>query len=120
MTTTLDALAPLTRRLVVLGDVPALDVDPIGCLTDPHATMATCTTRVDPRTGGANELTSAVARREGAEYVDLGGLACLRGRCPAVAGGLMVYANVDHVSMAWVEHVTPEVRDRLDLRPSES
>ena len=113
--TTLDALAPLTDRLVVLGDVPALDADPIGCLTDSHATMATCTTRVDPRTTEANELTSAAARHQGVDFLDLSDLACLRGRCPVVAGGLMVYANTDHLSMAWVEHVTREVRDRLDL-----
>ena len=112
---TLDALAPLTDRLVVVGDTPALDVDPIGCLTDTHATMATCTTPVDPRTTQANGLTSAVARQHGVDFLDLSDLACLRGRCPAVAGGLMVYANTDHLSMAWVEHVTPEVRDRVRL-----
>jgi hypothetical protein len=113
--TMLRALAPLTRRLVVFGDVPALAVDPMACLTSTHATMATCTTRVDPRTTEANTLTSAAAKREGAQYVDLSDLACLRGRCPVVAGGLMVYANDDHLSMAWVRHVTPQVEARLGL-----
>ncbi len=112
---TLRTLAPLTDRLVVVGDVPALGVDPIGCLTDAHATMATCTTRADRRTVEANALTSAAARAQRVAYVDLSDLACLHGRCPAVAGGLMVYANVDHLSMAWVDHVTPEVRHRLAL-----
>ena len=118
VTTTLHTLAPLTRRLVVLGDVPALGVDPIGCLTDTHATMATCTTRVAPRITEANELTSRTARLDGADYVGLSDLACLRGRCPVVAGGLMVYANDDHLSMAWVAHVTPEFRHRLGLLPA--
>jgi peptidoglycan/LPS O-acetylase OafA/YrhL len=112
---TIQTLAPLTSRLIVVGDVPALDVDPIGCLTDARATMATCTTPVDPRTPEANRLTSAAARGAGVPFLDLSDLACLRGRCPAVAGGLMVYANADHLSMAWVRHVTPEVRSRLGL-----
>ena len=77
--------------------------------------MATCTTPVDPRTPEANRLTSAAARGAGVRFVDLSDLACLRGRCPAVAGGLMVYANADHLSMTWVQHVTPEVRSRLAL-----
>jgi peptidoglycan/LPS O-acetylase OafA/YrhL len=116
---TLDALAPLTGRLVVLGDVPALDVDPIGCLTDTRATMTTCTTRVAPRTTEANELTSRTTTLDGADYVGVSDLACVRGRCPVVAGGLMVYANGDHLSMAWVAHVTPEFRRRLGLlRPA--
>ena len=98
-----------------MGDVPALDADPIGCLTDTRATMATCTTRADPRTSEANRLTSAAAAGAGARFLDLSDLACLRGRCPVVAGGLMVYANADHLSMTWVQHVTPEVRSRLSL-----
>jgi hypothetical protein len=99
-----------------VGDVPALDVDPIGCLTDTRATMATCTTHVDPRTTEANRLTSAAAAGVGVRFLDLSELACLRSRCPVVAGGLMVYANSDHLSMAWVQHVTPVVRSRLALR----
>jgi hypothetical protein len=118
VTTTLDELAPLTHRLVVLGDVPALAVDPLGCLTDTHATMATCTTPVDPRTIEANRLTSSAATLDGADYVGLSDLACLQGRCPVVAGGLMVYANDDHLSMAWVAHVTPEFKRRLRLAPA--
>ena len=118
VTATIRALAPLTRRLVVLGDVPALGVDPIGCLTDTHATMATCTTAVDPRTTEANELTANAASLAGVDYIGLGDLACVDGRCPVVAGGLMVYANEDHLSRSWVAHVTPEFRRRLAVLPA--
>ena len=83
VTGTIRTLASLTGRLIVVGDVPALDVDPIGCLTDARATMATCTTPVDPRTPEANRLTSAAARGAGVRFADLSDLACLRGRCPA-------------------------------------
>jgi hypothetical protein len=116
VTSTVEALEPHAGRVLVVGDVPPLAADPIECLTDTRATMATCTTPADPRVLEANRLTSAAADGAGVRFVGLSDLSCLRDRCTAVAGGLMVYANPDHLSMAWVEHVTPQVRDRLRLR----
>ncbi len=100
-------------EVVLVGDVPPLDVDPIECVTDAAATMASCIADAEARVVQANELTEEVAADLGVRYVAVADLACVEGRCPAVAGGLMVYANDDHLSRTWVRHVTPEVGERL-------
>lgn len=111
--TTLQGLAPHAGRLVVLADVPALGTDPVECVTDPRATMTRCTTTADPRVLTANRLTADAAREVGATFVEVDRLACLDRRCPAVAGGRMVYANADHLSVAWARRVAVELDDRL-------
>ncbi|TYL55387.1 acyltransferase [Nocardioides sp. BGMRC 2183] len=113
VTETVRTLEELTDEVVVIGDVPPLGVDPIECVTDASATMATCTTAAEERVLEANRLTEAAARELGVRYVDVADLVCVGGRCPAVAGGLMVYANDDHLSRTWVRHVTPKVAERL-------
>ena len=106
--------APVPTAIkIVVGDVPAIAVDPIECVTDASATMKTCTTPADPRTIRSDVLTEAAAHDSGVPFVNVADLACLRNRCPAVAGGLMVYANSDHLSRAWVAHVEPDLRKRL-------
>ncbi|WP_182525326.1 acyltransferase family protein [Nocardioides dongkuii] len=115
--TTLRALRPLTDDLRVLGDVSPLTTDPIACLTDPDATMATCTTPEVERVVTGNAVVRRVAEGLGVPYLDLPGLACQDARCPVVAGGLMVYGNADHVSMAWARRVTPEVSRMINLTP---
>ncbi len=111
---TLGQLAAVTDRLVVISDISALAVDPLECLVDPAASMATCTTPEDDVVVDANrELAAAAAGR--ASYVDVQDLTCETGRCPAVAGGLMVYGNPSHVSASWSRRVAAELARRLQL-----
>lgn len=112
---TLDRLAPLTADLRVLSDVSGIQVEPLDCLTDPAATMATCTSDERPEVRAGNEITARLTAEAGATYVDLTPLACRSGRCPAVAGGLMVYGDGSHLSLTWVGHVTDEAGAALGL-----
>ena len=97
-----------TPDLRVLGDTSTLAFDPIDCLTDARATMATCTSPETAVTRRADRRTARAAAQVGARYLDVLPLACLHGRCPAFAGGRMVHANADHLSVDWVRHVTPD------------
>ena len=99
----------------IVSDVSVLRFDPIDCLTDTTSTMATCTSREDKRILQANRITRDTAATEGAPYLDVTDLACIERRCPAFAGGRMLYANADHLSMDWVEHVTPEFEALVEL-----
>lgn len=112
---TIEQLAPLTPALRVVGDVSLLEFEPIDCLTDAAATMGSCSSPEAPRVLDANRLTRQVSEHEGVPYLDVTPLACFEGRCPAFAGGRMVFANVDHLSMDWVEHVLPEFADIVRL-----
>ncbi len=107
MVTSLQETTPDVR---LIGDTTRLEFDPIECLTDRDATMATCTDAENDLVREANEITRLAAEAAGAEYVDITPLVCLDQRCPAFAGGRMVFANTDHLSVDWVEHVLPELK----------
>jgi peptidoglycan/LPS O-acetylase OafA/YrhL len=104
--TKLRAAVPDVR---LVGDVSPLDFDPIDCLTDTSATMASCTDEESSEVRVANRLTARAARAAGAAYLDVTPLVCLDGRCPGFAGGRMTHANADHLSVDWVRHVLPEL-----------
>jgi peptidoglycan/LPS O-acetylase OafA/YrhL len=104
---------PITSNLRLLSDVSLLQFDPIDCLTDVRSTMGRCASPESPRVLEANAIVRDVAADHGVPYVDLTSLACSGGICPAFAGGRMVYANDDHLSMDWVQHVQPDVLRRM-------
>ncbi len=110
----LDAVRTTTSDVWVLGDTSPLDFDPIDCLTDRRATMSTCTGVVTTLVREANEITAQAAEQSGATYLGVLPMVCLDGRCPAFAGGRMVYANSTHLSVDWVRHVLPAFRAALD------
>lgn len=112
---TLDDLAPVADRTVVLGDVPGLRLDPIECISDAEATMASCTSRTFPRIADGNAVMRRQARRHDVTYVETSDLACLEQQCTAVAAGRMVYVDQEHLSRTWVRHVAPHLRARMDL-----
>ncbi|GAA4368790.1 acyltransferase family protein [Nocardioides caricicola] len=106
----LQATAPDVR---LLADTNRTQFDPIDCLTDLEATMATCTAPANQPVRDANRATRQAAEETGATYVDITPLVCLEQRCPSFAGGRMVFANADHLSIDWVEHILPEL-EQLD------
>ena len=114
MVASLQEVAPDVR---LVGDTTRLEFDPIECLTDVHATMTTCTADELAVVRDANELTRRAARDGGAAYVDITPLVCLEQRCPGFAGGRMVFANYDHLSIDWVEHVLPDLMEVRNALP---
>ena len=76
--------------------------------------MSTCTGEVTTLVREANEITAQAAEQSGATYLGVLPMVCLDGRCPAFAGGRMVYANSTHLSVDWVRHVLPAFRAALD------
>lgn len=106
---TIASLRETTPEVRLLADTHRFAFDPIDCLTDLDATMASCTTDQYAGVRDGNRATRQAAQEAGATYVDITPLVCLEQRCPAFAGGRMVFANADHLSVDWVEHVFPEL-----------
>ena len=115
---TVAVLRESTPDVRLLADTTRLDFEPIECLTDVHATMATCTADELTVVREANELTRLAARDGGAAYIEITPLVCLDQRCPAFAGGRMVFTNYDHLSIDWVEHVLPDLAKVRNALPS--
>ncbi len=93
-------------RLVL--DTPALSQNPADCLSAAGATMASCTEGFPPQISEFNARTQAVAAAtRGVATVDMTRYVCWHGRCPMVVSGIAVYADDDHLSRTYVQHLTP-------------
>lgn len=102
-----------TVRLVL--DTPALGEEPADCLSDPGATMGTCTIDQPQLVSDVNARTGAVAAATGAGVVDMTRYVCADDRCPMVVSNTAVYADDNHLSATYVERIGDAFTDRLDL-----
>jgi peptidoglycan/LPS O-acetylase OafA/YrhL len=109
----LTKLAPVVK---VLSDFPHLPFSPRECLTARDASMSSCTAPDSTDETHSNTLTLAALRGTSAEYVDVTGLVCQRGRCPLVVGRIVTYRDSAHLSVTWTRTITPRVGQLLDLR----
>jgi len=107
------SLSAGTVRLVL--DSPALDEQPADCLSARGATMGTCTVDMPTLVAEVNARTRATAASTGAGVVDMTPYLCAENRCPMVVSNIAVYADDNHLSATYVDHITPAFIDRLDL-----
>jgi peptidoglycan/LPS O-acetylase OafA/YrhL len=89
---------PLAERMVLLSDVPRLQVDPAACLSKPGTRMADCTLPPEAFNLHMRKVTAAVADREGIEIVDPAAWMCTDDLCPLVVGATIAYRDRGHIS----------------------
>jgi hypothetical protein len=87
--------------VIVLADTPNLAFDPVDCLTDPDASLASCVGTPHEGLSAANAATHELARDAGAAYLDTVSLVCVRDRCPIVVDRTVTFWDAGHVSPAW-------------------
>ena len=106
----IDRLAPETT-LLVLGDVPDTNGNPIKCLKRDRSDMSRCTTRREPLSKRSIEraVRSAVASR-GHEFATLYGKICPYDPCPVVQGTTLVWRSKGHLSASFARKLTPTMR----------
>jgi hypothetical protein len=115
MTSQVSRLAPLTDRVVLIGDPPDLTFDPGRCLSARDASLAKC---LSP--GDATAMRFADALRDGAlaagaEFVRTSQWFCADGKCPSVIGSYVARRDKAHVSVSYAEYLTDELGERLGL-----
>ncbi len=111
-----DKVSGSTGAVRLVLDVPQRDVLPATCLSDSAATMRTCTTRFTARIRNFNARTEAVAdANPDTLAVDLTPFLCFRGWCPMVVSGIAVYADDDHLSKTYADHLYNVFGHRLRL-----
>jgi hypothetical protein len=108
-------LAREVGAVKVLADVPEQPHEPADCLTGRRADLASCDFAIDLRVRRANDLLRRSAHAAGVDYVDVTRLLCLEGRCPAVVGRVVTYADNDHVSATWAAEVEEELGELLAI-----
>ena len=96
---TLSRLAPLTGRLIVLGDNPPAQDDPAGCLSGHLRSAEACVAaRADVVAASRIDVERRVAARYGATFVDTTDWLCTDSKCPVMIGNLLLYRDMTHLT----------------------
>ena len=119
MTSQVSRLAPLTDRVILIGDPPDLTFDPGRCLSERDATLDVVHVRGRRHlaSGSPTSLRDG-ALAAGAEFVKTSQWFCADGRCPTVIGDYIARRDKAHVSVSYAEYLTDELEERLQARLS--
>ena len=111
----LPQVKPLTKRLVLIADVPSVKVAPGYCLSQLGANLGTCLWPesaeriIDLRI--ARRL--AVVTRIG--FVDPESWFCSKQLCPSVINGLIPYYDTSHLTIDYARYLAPDLGAELAL-----
>ena len=111
----LETYQPLTKRLVMLTDVPRLAVDPAVCLSTFGVTLADCTLAPDATGTRMRDLSTEVATQVGVEQVDPAPWLCAEGVCPTVVGSTIAYRDRGHISATRAAELADPLAEALGL-----
>ena len=118
---TMARLAPLTPRLVVLGDNPssATKSGPAACLSEHLRDVRSCaTTRDEAIDVGHLAAEQGVAARYEATFVDTSDWLCTAAACPAIIGDIQLYRDNTHLTTVGSEWFRPLIEDAIMVRLS--
>lgn len=90
-------LKPL-GRLVVIGDPEGLAVEPVPCLTAPHASLSSCMTTWPASSLVAYDRVARATETLGVGFLPTRGFVCYRRQCPAVVGRTIVWMDNSHLT----------------------
>ena len=100
------AVRSTAGQIVVIGDPPGQEKEPVDCLVKPHATMATCS---NSPTAGQIETDAGVesATKAFGAFLDTTPWLCFDNICPMVVGHTTVYVSHDHITETYAEELAP-------------
>ncbi len=108
--TTLDRLKGLSPRLLVLGDNPASRTDPATCLSAHLTDVTACVnTRVKAIEAGKLDAERAVAKQDGARFVDTSDWLCTETECPVIIGDILMFRDINHLTTVAADWFTPMI-----------
>ena len=111
---TIRAIEAIGARVVVIGPVPKPPGVVPTCLSMHMADASACavpsSTGVD-QAGEAAE--AAVARRDGAAYLDVRPWFCTATTCPAVVGNIELWRDDNHITRTWAQYLAPVMTESL-------
>ena len=117
MTSQVSRLAPLTDRVILIGDPPDLTFDPGRCLSDRDASLERCMSDGNPVSVRFADALREGALAAGAEFVKTSQWFCADGKCPTVIGEYIARRDKAHVSVSYAEYLTDELEEQLKLGP---
>lgn len=109
------ARMPRTSRLLILGDTPKNDEDPVDCLMRHRGDMSACVSRRLPSPARTIERAiRQVSIDQGARHRTLYPKVCSYDPCPLVQGGVLIYRDRAHLTATFARQLTPSVTRLLE------
>jgi len=107
---------PLTKRLVVIGDVPKLKEPPSICLTQGDPDLGDCTYRPESFSADVRDASREEAQAAGAQFIDPTRWICFERVCPSVVGSYVTYRDQGHLTTPYVAALTDPLARALELK----
>lgn len=116
---TVQRLRAAGSEVLMIADTPRFDSAPATCIaTRPMALLDCAGDRADVLDASFARAEAAAAEGAGARFVDLSSYLCDAMRCPVVIADLLVYRDVNHLTVRAVNYLAPAlagpVEDLLD------
>ena len=110
-------LKPFAGRVVLISDAPGLPQVAADCLMTSGATQRSCLflESQSPAPTNAYRVVGALARRDGASWIDVQSWFCSRGLCPSVINGIIPYWNKRHMTKTYSRYLAPTLAPLLHL-----
>jgi hypothetical protein len=107
------------KRVVLLGDDPGIQRQPVDCLLARGATMRSCTAAWPPDRFAVNADLASLAKAAGFGFVATAGWFCFNGRCPTVVGHTIAYRDTNHITKTYALELAAPFRSafRRAIRP---
>ncbi len=111
---TLQRIAPNTKDLVVLSDSPGGADVPADCLSRHLTSVTACNNRRQRATApGRVAADAAAAAAVGARHIDPTDWLCAPTACPVIVGDVLLYRDVDHLTVEAADLLMPLLRAAL-------
>jgi peptidoglycan/LPS O-acetylase OafA/YrhL len=105
---TMSRLAPLTDRLVVLGDNPPSKTGPAACLSNHLRSANDCAARPeDVVATGRIEAERDASAQFGATFIDTTSWLCTPTGCPLMIGDILLYRDSTHITTVAASWLRP-------------
>jgi peptidoglycan/LPS O-acetylase OafA/YrhL len=100
------AVRSAAQKIVVLGDPPGQEKEPVDCLLASNATMKTCSSTLSTAQGEATASVEKAAHVFG-RFLNTTPWLCYHAVCPMVIGHILAYVDPDHINTTYAEAIAP-------------
>jgi hypothetical protein len=104
-----------SKRVVIIGDIPGRDQQPVDCLLAPHASTGACSDSLTSDEVGVTDLVAQMAEYDRIGFIDTTGWFCYDEQCPLVVGNVITYRDANHVSQTYAAALSQAFRAAFDL-----
>ena len=106
------------KRVMVIGDNPYLERNPVFCAAANRDALANCGFDLGEKFLLHSSAEELEVEKSGGQYVDVSDFLCAAGRCPLIIAQRMVYLDQWHVTRTYAEYLAGALGQRLDTKVS--